>query len=313
VQPPAPRVSIAAKVTIVRRWVMSTVKPWAVTIARVTVRETAAIARVGEVIARNCAIAIESAAARAFRASRIAATHAWASPRSRSACAACFVALTAGAPPRTTGSPMPPAIVEVRANYADTEVVLNGASRGRAPLRLHLNPGSHVLTARRQGQTRTTELYVSSGARVLESIEWPLPRPAGALRVTTSPAGARVSIDGRVRGITPITVEDLKPGSHKVLLESRAGTVRTAATIADGETAVLDVPIFSGWIAVFAPVELQIHEKDRLLGTSESGHIMIPPGRHTLLLTNRELGYESTRVVNVLPGAVEAISITEIP
>jgi len=293
------------------------IRPLAIAAARATVRQSTQLARVGTACARTSIIwaagAAGRAGARGLRVSAIVAANAWASPRMRSVFAACVVALTAGAPPRTTGNPMPPAVVEVRANFADTEILVDGAARGRAPLRFFLSPGPHVVTAHRLGKTKTIELYVSSGARVLESIEWPMPKPAGALRVTSTPAGARVTIDGRVHGVTPLTIDELKPGSHRVLLESRAGSVRTTATVANGETAVLDVPIFSGWIAVFAPVQLEIHEKDRLLGTSESGRIMIRPGRHTLLLTNRELGYESTHVVDVLPGAVEAISITEVP
>ena len=64
---------------------------------------------------------------------------------------------------------------------------------------------------------------------------------------------------------------------------------------------------------MFAPVELQIYEGNRLLGTTENNRIMIPAGRHELTLVNRELGSRLSRTVEVEPGQVAAINITEVP
>ena len=48
----------------------------------------------------------------------------------------------------------------------------------------------------------------------------------GVLEVTSSPAGARVTIDGQVYGTTPLTIDTLPAGEHTVLLESDAGSLR---------------------------------------------------------------------------------------
>ena len=64
---------------------------------------------------------------------------------------------------------------------------------------------------------------------------------------------------------------------------------------------------------MFAPVELQIFEGRRLIGTTENSRIMIPAGTHELTLVNRELGSRLTRTVEVEPGQVAAINITEVP
>jgi hypothetical protein len=84
-------------------------------------------------------------------------------------------------------------------------------------------------------------------------------------------------------------------------------------TIETDRTATLSEAIFSGFLAVFAPVELQIYEGNRLLGTTENNRIMIPAGRHELTLVNRELGSRLSRTVEVEPGQVAAINITEVP
>jgi hypothetical protein len=84
-------------------------------------------------------------------------------------------------------------------------------------------------------------------------------------------------------------------------------------TIAADETATLDESIFSGWIAVFAPVELEIYEAGRIIGTTENSRIMVAPGRHELELVSKELGFRETRSVDVEPGQTVAVNITEVP
>jgi len=117
-----------------------------------------------------------------------------------------------------------------------------------------------------------------------------------------------VTIDGKPRGVTPLTVPNLRPGTHKVVLDSSAGTVRREIKIASGRELSLDESIYSGWVAVYAPFELQIAEGSKLLGTTDN-QIMLAPGRHQLELTNRLLGYHETRGIEVTPGETTTINI----
>jgi len=110
-----------------------------------------------------------------------------------------------------------------------------------------------------------------------------------------------------------LTIPDLPAGRRRVVLEGQGGTVRREVTIETDRTATLSEAIFSGFLAVFAPVELQIFEGNRLLGTTENNRIMIPAGKHELTLVNRELGSRLSRTVEVEPGQVAAINITEVP
>jgi hypothetical protein len=76
-----------------------------------------------------------------------------------------------------------------------------------------------------------------------------------------------------------------------------------------GKTVNLDVPVFSGWVSVIAPVVLNISEDGRSMGTTEQTRLMLPPGRHRLTLSNPEFGYNSVHEVDVEPGAVRSITI----
>jgi hypothetical protein len=118
------------------------------------------------------------------------------------------------------------------------------------------------------------------------------------------------------RGTSPVTVPDLTPGEHAVLLESDRGSVKQIVAIEAGVTASLMVPLsapegapVSGWIAISAPADVQVFENKRLIGSSQSDRLMVSAGRHDIEIVNDTLGYRATRTVQVSPGKVSAIKI----
>ena len=132
--------------------------------------------------------------------------------------------------------------------------------------------------------------------------------PTGSLTVTSDPAGAAVIVDGKPVGETPMTVHDLAAGRHSVVVRGEGGAVSNSVAIRDGKTATLDVPIFAGWLAIFCPVELQIREGGKMLGTTANERIMVAPGVHQLELSNDTFHYRATETVEVKPGEVKALS-----
>jgi hypothetical protein len=138
-------------------------------------------------------------------------------------------------------------------------------------------------------------------------------KATGGLRVKTTPAGARVLVDGKARGTTPLTLADLSPGNHEVSLESNAGTINRSVTIAANETAEIDESIFSGWVAVYAPFEVVISENGRVLRPDERNQFLLPPGIHQIRLTNKRLAYDSVQRVEVKPGETFALRLTPDP
>lgn len=142
----------------------------------------------------------------------------------------------------------------------------------------------------------------------------PKPVPAaaagvGSLSLVTQPPGARVLLDGTAAGETPLTIESVAPGRHTVTFVTAAGSVKKNVRIEAGKTTSLDVPVYSGWVAVFAPVLLDIAENGRSIGTSEGGRLMLAPGRHQLTFSNRELGYTSAQTVDIEPGEERAVNL----
>jgi hypothetical protein len=131
----------------------------------------------------------------------------------------------------------------------------------------------------------------------------------GRLEIESQPAGAQVQLDGKDVGQTPLKLDAVAAGRHTITLTSAAGTVKRTVRIEAGRTATVDVPIFSGFLGVYAPIVLEVSEGGRAIGTTEQGRLMLPPGRHELTLTNRELGYSTTQTVDIEPGEVKGVTL----
>jgi hypothetical protein len=164
---------------------------------------------------------------------------------------------------------------------------------------------------------KSVPIDITAGGQVSQFIDLPkAPSSLGELQIRTEPAGAQVSVDGRPLGKSPLTAEGLTPGPHTVVLENELGAVTQKVNIEAGTTSSLVVPLtaprgapVSGWIAVSAPVDVQLYENQRLLGSSQTDRIMVPVGRHDLEIVNEALGYKATRVINVTPGQVASLKL----
>jgi hypothetical protein len=214
-------------------------------------------------------------------------------------------------PVMTTGSLM------VNTNPPGAQVSIDGEERGLSPLNLTVETGAHVLEVRGAGEPRTIPITITAGSQVSQYIELPGGVSArGQLQVRSEPSGARVTVDGVQRGTAPLMVEDLAPGEHAVVLESDFGSVKQTVTIEAGTTASLVVPLTasegatrSGWLSITAPVNMQLYENGRLLGSSEIDRIMMPTGRHEIEVVNEVLGYRNTHTVQVAAGRVTPLAI----
>jgi len=206
--------------------------------------------------------------------------------------------------------------VVVNTDPAGAAVVIDGEAHGATPVTATLKTGPHTIElSTKDGVRRTMTVNVSANQQLSQFIEMPKAAAGtGDLQVRTDPPGARVVVDGQTRGTSPVTVKDLAPGSHVVVLSNDLGSVNEDVTIQPGATASLVVPLkapqgapVSGWISINAPAELQIFENDRLLGTSRTDRIMVAAGRHDIEVTNEALGFRTTQSIQVTPGQVARI------
>ena len=149
----------------------------------------------------------------------------------------------------------------------------------------------------------------ANGASAPVTVAAPPPVTTGTIVVQTQPAGARVLLDGSPAGETPLRIVDVAPGRHVLTFITHSSTVKRTVKVEADKTLTLDVPVFSGWVAIFAPILLEVSEEGRAVGTTADERLMLSPGRHTLTLTNREFGYSASHAVDVEAGEVRTLNV----
>lgn len=135
-----------------------------------------------------------------------------------------------------------------------------GATSGTFGEPLHLAPGTHALRLSLAGyKDVTADVVVQNGKTVQYSVvlepagaapaasQPPSPSATtGSLQVTTAPDGAAVTVDGALRGTTPVTVPGLAAGSHTVTLSKAGYTDYTGTlTLSGGKTTMLNITLIA--------------------------------------------------------------------
>jgi hypothetical protein len=216
-----------------------------------------------------------------------------------------------GAAERATGN------LTIDSRPGGSQVLVDGAVRGVTPLKLALEPGAHTITIRSGGNERVVPLTIAAGADVTQYFELKASEPiaiVGGLSIATDPPGARVAIDGKPRGTSPLTVSDLAAEPHKVTATNDAGTVERTVAVAAGSTmsVMFALPKTSGpvggWLAIASPFEVEVSENRDVIGSGAT-RIMLAAGRHELVLANRSLGYQEARKIDVAAGQTTTLRV----
>jgi hypothetical protein len=212
--------------------------------------------------------------------------------------------------PATSGT------VSIESRPIGVSVLVDGEPRGTTPVSVSLPAGPHVIELRGGSEARVLPITVKAGVSASHYIELPPTEVTGALQITSDVSGARVLVDGQLRGTAPVTVTDLAVGDHEVVLESRAGRVRQVVSIQAGVTTPFGVrgaatvaEGTSGWVTIKTPYEMQVLEGGRVLGSTAAGRIELPQGPHRLEIVSDTLSFRTTMNVDVLPGQTVTLPV----
>jgi len=219
---------------------------------------------------------------------------------------------------RIPGFGVKDARVTIETRPSAAQVLIDGEPRGVTPIALLLKPGAHTMVVRNGQDERVVPLSLTAGAEVAQYFEMKVTPPAivaGRISIVTDPPGARVSIDGRPVGLSPVTALELTAAQYKVTVTSETGSAERTVTVEPGAVAsvVFSLPKvqapFAGWLAVSAPFDLQITEGTDVIGSGGASKIMLAAGRHDVILTNRTLEYQETRKIEITPGKVTTVRV----
>jgi hypothetical protein len=228
----------------------------------------------------------------------------------------------------TTVSPPTIGTIQIESAPAAARVSIDGRASGVTPLKVALAAGRHRVAVDANGRRRGFSVDVTAGAVITHHVllDADAPPDVGALKITSRPAGARVHIDGKPRGRTPILVPTLSAGDHQLAVSGTTGTVEQTVTVRGGQTATVLVPLAvsrsvplavsqsvpvapSGLLRISAPVELHVIEGGRFVGTSHGPSLRLPTGRHEIELVNEAVGFRDQRVVSIAAGRTITVAV----
>jgi hypothetical protein len=150
-------------------------------------------------------------------------------------------------------------------------------------------------------------------------------RPSGTVitasvpvRVESPGPGDIVMVDGQQVGVTPLEL-NLGASTQTITVVSRevppaaAGPIATeppeGADAAARAIAQAAARQRSGGLRLVSPIELQVLEGERVLGSSADGPIVTTAGIHQLDLVNTALGYRSRQTVEIKRGEIVSLTV----
>jgi PEGA domain-containing protein len=219
-------------------------------------------------------------------------------------------------PVRATG--LVPATLTVETQPPGAELLIDTVPRGTAPLTVAIEPGSHLVTVRQSGFERQVRVTVAAGAQMSQYFDLTSSVRAtssGRLSILTDPPGARVTVDDRLRGVSPLTIDDLAEGKHTITVTSDTGSARrtVAVNAAVAKEVVFSLPRSTaptaGWLTVASPFPVDIIEGDEVIGTSGTAKITLLSGRHDVVLRNDSLGYAAPQTIDVVAGRTASVEV----
>jgi PEGA domain-containing protein len=211
--------------------------------------------------------------------------------------------------------------LRIETDSPGAEVRIDGTLRGVTPLSLTIVSGQHNVAVQQGTNQKQLPVSVTTGEVTAYHLTWtdapaPVVAAVGNLSVTTDTPGGEVTVDGEARGAAPLTVRNLTPGQHRVVVKSGSTNYTRTVQIEAGSTASLVIGANGvtpwGWISIATPVSVQVFEGQRLIGTSDIEKIMLTGGDHDLEFVSEPIGFRAARKVRV--GANQTTSVAlEMP
>jgi len=191
-------------------------------------------------------------------------------------------------------------------------VSVDGGAESPAPLYLsEVEPGRHVIKVRAPDfRTHIVEVVLSPGEE--KRVPVTLSRAEVILSINSKPEGARVMLDGKLRGHTPLQLDDVSTGEHKISLSlgDYEPVDYTVTVHAPAEPVLLTMEPSRGSIQIGStPDGADIYINDRLQEQKTPTRLELPVGEYTLEVRKSQY-HPAIRTIQVRRGVNPPIMLT---
>lgn len=205
-----------------------------------------------------------------------------------------------------TLSPLPSRITITSNRKAS--LFIGGVEVGRTPWKGEIPPGFHTIEVKAPGYPRVERSFRAQSNRDY-SFYLPIYGEPGSLYITTDPAGAQISLEGRSKGVTPFTMQDIEPGYYRLEINKKGyREIKEEILIYSGDKTQLHLFLEEApGLFTFSttPEGATIYWQNRRLGNSPLT-VELPRGIHEIVLEKE--GFKTERLmVESLPEKREEI------
>ena len=171
------------------------------------------------------------------------------------------------------------------------DIYIDGVLKGSGSWTGPLEEGDYIVEARKEGY-RSTSIVVHINATEERSIQLPTPLPIlSSMEITSTPSNAKVMMDGKELGATPLLLPNVLVGKHKITLSKKNHqTITKEIEVKENETAKLHVELsgecrlkintnpsgasvaINGRYQGTSPVELDLYAGEYLFNISKKGY-----------------------------------------
>lgn len=210
----------------------------------------------------------------------------------------------------------PPRVSYIRVNATPrAKVYLDGKYIGTTPIaRKKVKPGRHTIKLRKPGFFSVTTGYVAQPGRTKTISKRLRRRPRfGFVQINSRPV-AKVYMDGKFIGNTPIARKKLRPGTHKVTLRKPGFHPKSQTfTVRAGRKQKIVVALKKrrprhGWLIIQSHPRAKVFLNGRFVGRSPIKRLKAKPGRHRLRFKGPR-GYRKRMTVRVRAGRGTRVNV----
>ncbi|MBO4647649.1 MAG: PEGA domain-containing protein [Lentisphaeria bacterium] len=161
----------------------------------------------------------------------------------------------------------------VTSHPKNAEVLVDGKVKGRTPLKESVEEGNHTIEIRRNGYIPVRRTISVKSKDTVQVRDVTLEVKPGSIKVVSKPEGARITINGKHYGNTPVSQTNLKPGSYTIVLEKDGyDPVTRTVELPPGEQLELVLNLDSntgGADVVTQPAGLTLYLDGKMIGVTE--------------------------------------------
>ena len=199
--------------------------------------------------------------------------------------------------------------IELNSTPENARLFIDGKLVGETPYRGSLSVGKYQIRLERDGYLPyQSHITVGLGQTVRETFA--MTASPGALEVTSSPSGAQVTINGQVRGTTPLVLQDIPAGKYAVTV-SQAGFDNAEETVevAAGSRVTRNYDLVNsrgGMELNIYPAGVKVYMNGKEIGTVEPGEGKtqtklirvgnLAPGTYTIKVVHKRTDPEIRRI-----------------